>query len=171
MPRAPGALRAHAGGTARRPRRRVGRRARGAPPRDYAEDEAADAGGARARLDAALALVAKRLGPDDTARAKQFLDAGDLAACARLLLARYYDKLYDRHLGRRCDALRAVAADPFETDAAADAVVAAVSRADAVDFPPPPPVEATRPPPRAPATTTACSGSRRANRVGVGAVQ
>ena len=37
---------------------------------DYAEDEAAGAGGGRARLDAALALVAKRLGPDDTARAK-----------------------------------------------------------------------------------------------------
>ena len=70
---------------------------------DYAEDEAAGAGGARARLDAALALVAKRLGPDDTARAKQFLDA-DLAACARLLL----DKLYDRHLGRRGDAVLAV---------------------------------------------------------------
>ena len=33
---------------------------------------------ARARLDATLALVAKRLGPDDTARAKRFLDAGDL---------------------------------------------------------------------------------------------
>ena len=62
---------------------------------DCALDEAADSGGGRARLDAALALVAKRLGPDDTARAKQFLDAGDLAACARLLLARYYDKLYD----------------------------------------------------------------------------
>ena len=75
---------------ARRPRRRVGRRARGAHPRDYADDEAADAGGARARLDAALALVAKRLGPGDTARAKRFLDAGDLTACARLLLARYY---------------------------------------------------------------------------------
>ena len=75
---------------------------------DYAEDEAAGAGGARARLDAALALVAKRLGPDDTARAKQFLDAGDLAACARLLLARYYDELYDRHLGRRGDAVLAV---------------------------------------------------------------
>ena len=75
---------------------------------DYAEDEAAGAGGARSRLDAALALVAKRLGPDDTARAKGFLDAGDLAACARLLLARYYDKLYDRHLGRRGDAVLAV---------------------------------------------------------------
>jgi tRNA 2-selenouridine synthase len=116
---------------------------------DYAEDEAAGAGGARARLDAALALVAKRLGPDDTARAKQFLDAGDLAACARLLLARYYDKLYDRHLGRRGDAVLAVrAADPFDAGAVADAVVAAVSRADAADLPPPPPVEATRPPPR-----------------------
>ena len=75
---------------------------------DYAEDEAAGAGGARARLDAALALVAKRLGPDDTARAKQFLDAGDLAACARLLLARYYDELYERHLGRRGDAVLTV---------------------------------------------------------------
>ena len=116
---------------------------------DYAEDEAAGAGGARTRLDAALALVAKRLGPDDTARAKQFLDAGDLAACARLLLARYYDKLYDRHLGRRGDAVLAVrAADPFDAAAVADAVVAAVSRADAADLPPPPPVEATRPPPR-----------------------
>ncbi len=60
----------------------------------------------------------------------------DLAACARLLLARYYDKLYDRHLGRRGDALLAVrAADPSETDAAADAVVVTVSRAaDAVEF-------------------------------------
>ena len=111
---------------------------------DYAEDEAAGAGGARA-LDAALALVAKRLGPDDTARAKQFLDA-DLAARARLLL----DKLYERHLGRRgADAVHAVrAADPFDAGAVADAVVAAVSRADAADLPPPPPVEATRPPPR-----------------------
>ena len=115
---------------------------------DYAEDEAAGAGGARA-LDAALALVAKWLGPGDTARAKRFLDAGDLAACARLLLARYYDKLYDRHLGRRGDAVLAVrAADPFDAAAVADAVVAAVSRADAADLPPPPPVEATRPPPR-----------------------
>ena len=104
---------------------------------------------ARTRLNAALALIAKRLGPDDTARAKQFLDAGDLAACARLLLARYYDKLYDRHLGRRGDAVLAVrAADPFDADAVADAVVATVSRADAADLPPPPPVEATRPPPR-----------------------
>ena len=68
---------------------------------DYAEDEAAGAARRARAVDAALALVAKRLGPDDTARAKQFLDAGDLAACARLLLARYYDKLYDRHLGRR----------------------------------------------------------------------
>ena len=33
VPRAPGALRAHAGGAARRPRRRVGRRARGTSPR------------------------------------------------------------------------------------------------------------------------------------------
>ena len=46
-----------------------------------------------ARLIAALALAAKRLGPDDTARAKRLLDVGDLAACARLLLARYYDVL------------------------------------------------------------------------------
>ena len=45
---------------------------------DCALDEAADAGGGRARLDAALALVAKRLGPDDTARTKRFLDAGEL---------------------------------------------------------------------------------------------
>ena len=104
---------------------------------------------ARARLDATLALVAKRLGPDDTARAKRLLDADDLAACARLLLARYYDKLYDRHLGRRGDAVLAVrAADPFDAGAVADAVIAAVSRADAADLPPPPPVEATRPPPR-----------------------
>ena len=71
---------------------------------DYAEDEAAGAGGACARLDAALALVAKRLGPDDTAREKRSLDAGNIAACARLLL----DKLYDRHLGRRGDAVLAV---------------------------------------------------------------
>ena len=102
---------------------------------DYAEDEAAGAGGARARLDAALALVAKRLGPDDTARAKRFLDAGDLAACARLLLARYYDELYDRHLGRRGRrGARRPASDPFETDAAADAVVVTVSRADAAEL-------------------------------------
>ena len=88
----------------------------------------------------------------------------DLAAWARLLL----DKLYERHLGRRgADAVHAVrAADPFDAVAVADAVVAAVSRADAVDFPPPPPVEAMRPPP-APTTTTACSGTRRVNRVGV----
>ena len=39
VPRAPGALRAHAGGAARR---RVGRRARGALLEDYAEDEAAE---------------------------------------------------------------------------------------------------------------------------------
>ena len=98
---------------------------------DYAEDEAAGAGGARARLDAALALVAKRLGPDDTARAKRFLDAGDLAACARLLL----DKFYDRHLGRRGRrGARHPATDPSETDAAADAVVVTVSRADAAEF-------------------------------------
>ena len=117
---------------------------------DYAEDEAAGAGGARARLDAALALVAKRLGPDDTARAKRLLDADDLAACARLLLARYYDKLYDRHLGRRGDAVLAVrAADPFETGAVAAEVAAAVSCADAADLPPPPLVEVTRPPPSA----------------------
>ena len=64
-------------------------------------------------------------------------------------LAPYSDELYDRHLGRRGDAVLAVrAADPFDADAVADAVVAAVSRADAADLPPPPPVEATRPPPR-----------------------
>ena len=148
MPRAPGALRAHAGGAARRPRRRVGRRARGAPPGGLRRGRSRGRG-RRTRLNAALALVAKRLGPDDTARAKGFLDAGDLAACARLLLARYYDKLYDRHLGRRGDAVLAVrAAVPFDAGAVADAVVAAVSRADAADLPPPPPVEATRPPPR-----------------------
>jgi len=62
------------------------------------------------------------------------LDADDLAACARLLLARYYDKLYERHVGRRGDALLAVAADHFETDAAADAVVVTVSRADATEL-------------------------------------
>ena len=74
------------------------------------------------------------------------MDAGNIAACARLLL----DKLYERHLGRRgADAVHAVrAADPFDAGAVADAVVAAVSRADAADLPPPPPVEATRPPPR-----------------------
>ena len=74
------------------------------------------------------------------------MDAGNIAACARLLL----DKLYERHLGRRgADAVHAVrAADPFDAAAVADAVVAAVSRADAADLPPPPPVEATRPPPR-----------------------
>ena len=49
VPRAPGALRAHPGGAARRPRRRVGRRTRGALLEDYAEDEAAVAGGARVR--------------------------------------------------------------------------------------------------------------------------
>ena len=43
-------------------------------------------------------------GPDDTAREKRSLDAGNIAACARLLL----DKLYDRHLGRRGDAVLAV---------------------------------------------------------------
>ena len=43
-------------------------------------------------------------------------------------------KLYDRDVGRRGDALRPVAADPFETDAAADAVVVTVSRADAAEF-------------------------------------
>ena len=112
---------------------------------DYAEDEAAGAGGACARLDAALALVAKRLGPDDTARAKRFLDAGDLAACARLLL----DKLYDRHLGRRGRrGARRPATDPFDAAAVAVAVVAAVSRADAAELSPPPLVEVTRPPPR-----------------------
>ena len=76
------------------------------------------------------------------------MDAVDLAACARLLLARYYDKLYDRHLGRRGDALLAVrAADPSDAVAVADAVVVTVSRADAVELPPPPLVEVTRPPP------------------------
>ena len=66
-------------------------------------------------------------------------------ACARLLL----DKLYERHLGRRgADAVHAVrAADPFDAVAVADAVVAAMSCADAAEFPPPPPVEAMRPPP------------------------
>ena len=125
-----------------------GRRTRGAPPGGLRRGRSRGRG-RRTRLNAALALVAKRLCPDDTARAKRFLDAGDLAACARLLLARYYDKLYDRHLGRRGDAVLAVrAADPFDAGAVADAVVAAVSRADAADLPPPPPVEATRPPPR-----------------------
>ena len=71
----------------------------------------------------------------------------DLAARARLLL----DKLYERHLGRRgADAVHAVRADdPFETDAVAADVVVAVSCADAADLPPPPLVEVTRPPPSA----------------------
>jgi len=119
---------------------------------DYAEDVKAAPGGTRERLDAALARVAKRLGPQDTARARACLDAGDLAACARMLLARYYDKLYDRHLGKRGDAVLAVrAADPFDAAAVADAIVAAVARADAADLPLTPPVEAghaTRPPAR-----------------------
>ncbi len=103
---------------------------------------------ARARPRRRAGTRREAAGPRRTARAKRFLDA-DLAACARLLLARYYDKLYDRHLGRRGDAVLAVrAADPFDAGAVADAVIAAVSRADAADLPPPPPVEATRPPPR-----------------------
>ena len=106
-------------------------------------DEAAGTGGARTRL------VAKRLGPDDTARAKQFLDASDLVACARLLLAPYYEKFYDRHLGRRGDAVLAVrAADPSDAVAIADAAVAAVSRADVADLPPSSLVEVTRRRPR-----------------------
>ena len=60
------------------------------------------------------------------------MDAGNIAACARLLL----DKLYERHLGRRgADAVHAVrAADPFDAVAVADAVVVTVSRADAAEF-------------------------------------
>ena len=51
--------------------------------------------------------------------------------CARLLL----DKFYDRHLGRRGRrGARHPATDLFETDAAADAVVVTVSRADAAEF-------------------------------------
>ena len=70
----------------------------------------------------------------------------DLAACARLLL----DKLYERHLGRRgADAVHAVrAAESSDAVAVANAVVVTVSRADAVELPPPPLVEVTRPPPR-----------------------
>ena len=138
----PGSLRAHPGGAARVDASDAARVAH--LLEDYAADEAAARAARAARLDAALALVAKRLGPDDTARAKRFLDA-DLAACARLLL----DKLYERHLGRRgADAVHAVrAADPFDAVAVADAVVAAMSCTDAAEFPPPPPVEAMRPPP------------------------
>ena len=70
-------------------------------------------------------------------------------ATRHALLAPYSDELSDRTLGRRGDAVLAVrAAVPFDAGAVADAVVAAVSRADAADLPPPPPVEATRPPPR-----------------------
>ena len=102
---------------------------------DNAEDEAADAGGARAPL--TPRWLVKRLGPDEMARAKRFLDASDLAACARLLL----DKLYDRHLGRRGRrGARHPATDPFDAAAVADAVFVTVSRADAAGLPPPPPV-------------------------------
>ena len=80
-----------------------GRRTRGAPPGGLRRGRSRGRG-RRTRLNAALALVAKRLGPDDTAREKRSLDAGNIAACARLLL----DKLYDRHLGRRGDAVLAV---------------------------------------------------------------
>ena len=82
----------------RRPRRDAVR-GRGPRPRRRRRGRARGRGRRAGAVDAALALVAKRLGPDDTARAKPFLDA-DLAACARLLL----DKLYERHLGRRGDA-------------------------------------------------------------------
>ena len=59
-------------------------------------------------------------------------------------------KLYDRDVGRRGDAVLTVrAADPYDAAAVADAVVVAVSCADAADLPPPPLVEVTRPPPSA----------------------
>ena len=67
VPRAPGALRAHAGGAPRVD----GRRTRRANSRGLRRGRGRGRGRrARARLDATLALVAKRLGPDDTARAK-----------------------------------------------------------------------------------------------------
>ena len=79
-------------------------------------------------------------------------------------LAPYSDELYDRHLGRRGDAVLAVrAADPLDADAVANTVVAACRA------PPRTSAAATRRRGRrpAPATTTACSGARRASRVGV----
>ncbi|KAH8098481.1 hypothetical protein JL720_1426 [Aureococcus anophagefferens] len=68
---------------------------------DYAEDAARDPGAFDGRLRDATRKVSKRLGGDRTAEALALLDARDLAGYARLLLERYYDKLYDKHLAAR----------------------------------------------------------------------
>ena len=133
VPRAPGALRAHAGGAARRPRRRVGRRARGAPPGGLRRGRSRGRG-RRTRLNAALALVAKRLGPDDTAREKRSLDAGNIV---RAPAARQALRPAPRPPRRR--GARRRAANPSDADAV-DAVVVTLSRADTACLPPPPPV-------------------------------
>ncbi len=115
---------------------------------DNAEDEAAARAARAARLDAALALVAKRLGPDDTARTKRYWTRAT-SRRARACCWRGTTQALrpGRRPARRRGAVRAD--DPFETDAVAADVVVAVSCADAADLPPPPLVEVTRPPPSA----------------------
>ncbi|KAH8064645.1 hypothetical protein JL722_1522 [Aureococcus anophagefferens] len=89
---------------------------------DYAEDAARDPGAFDGRLRDATRKVSKRLGGDRTAEALALLDARDLAGYARLLLERYYDKLYDKHLAARA-----------RTDAAVGAAPRAAAFDDAVD--------------------------------------
>ena len=79
------------------------------------------------------------------------LDRGDLAAYARLLLQRYYDRLYDKHLQTREGYLDVTAAEgpAFDAGAVADAVLAALAAGPplpAPDYvaPPPPPDEGNR---------------------------
>ena len=102
---------------------------------DYAEDAARDPGAFDGRLRDATRKVSKRLGGDRTAEALALLDARDLAGYARLLLERYYDKLYDKHLAARARTDAAVldvdAAHPFDARAVAAGLVAALDAHDA----------------------------------------
>ena len=78
------------------------------------------------------------------ARARARCSSGATTSSMRPALGRRGDAIHSRRSGRRT--------------------------VNVVDLPLPLPVEATRPPP-ATATSTSCNGARRANRVGVGAVQ
>ncbi len=87
-----------------------------------------------ARLDAALALNREAAGPRRHGAREAALGRGRLRSVRAPAAGAVLRKLYDRDVGRRGDALLAVAVDLFETDAAADAVAVTVSRADAAEF-------------------------------------
>ncbi|KAJ8609845.1 hypothetical protein CTAYLR_008138 [Chrysophaeum taylorii] len=83
---------------------------------DYADEDPA---ALARRVEATTTRISKRLGGDRTKQALALVEAGDKKNFTRLLLAAYYDKLYDAHLAKRPRAVVDVQvpeADPYDAD-------------------------------------------------------